>query len=129
VELQGAEVGTLELHEYGVPDFAQLLFIAPERLIESRPDLCQKFIHAIAKGIAFTRHLPEEALEVYFTANPQLRNELHERAFEAVLPFYAGSQEQPEERWAALEEFFWKHGLIERRGDVHRLFTDRVVPG
>ncbi|MBI2846799.1 MAG: ABC transporter substrate-binding protein [Chloroflexi bacterium] len=123
-ELAGADVGIFELAENGVPDFYQLIVVANEDVLKTDPEMARGVVKGMALGIGFTLENPEEALEVFFSANPTLRNELNRRAFDATIPLFASFQGQSHEKWAVFQRFMLKCGLIEKETSVGDLFTN-----
>jgi putative hydroxymethylpyrimidine transport system substrate-binding protein len=129
LELEGKEVGILPLEENGVPDYYELVFIANETILDKRPEVARRFLHAIQRGIQLTLSDTRAALEVFFAAHPDLRDELNRRAFAATLPYYARTQTQDSEKWAAFQDFMLKGGLIKTKTDLSKLYTNRFAPG
>ncbi|MGQ9631576.1 MAG: ABC transporter substrate-binding protein [bacterium] len=127
IELEGEEVGIFPLEEYGVPDFYELVIIAGEKKISSNPDTARKFARALKRGIEFTLKNPGEALDIFFAANPDLRDELNRKSFDATLPFFARSQEQSERLWGELQDFMFARNLITKKTNVEGMFTNRFA--
>jgi putative hydroxymethylpyrimidine transport system substrate-binding protein len=126
-ELKGAKVGLFQLPDYGIPDMYQLVFFShPDRTREN-PDVCKRFMKAVSKGMAMTVEAPKDALKSYYRLNPGLASELSNRTFEATLPFFARSMRQEKERWAAVQDFLFERGKIEKKTDPGQLFTNRFV--
>ncbi|MFQ6672539.1 MAG: ABC transporter substrate-binding protein [Candidatus Tectimicrobiota bacterium] len=127
--LKGTPMRFFHLADYGVPDLYQLVFLTHRGLAEADPDICRRFMRAVAQGLEATQADPVAALEAYLAANPTLRGELTEQAFAATLPFFPNPEELTMEpvRWAAAQEFLHARGVVERTLPLEELFTDRFV--
>ena len=128
LELEGVEVGILPLEENGVPDYYELIFIASERTLQKRPEVAKRFLQAVQRGIQLTLSDTSAALELFFAAHSDLRDELNRRAFAATLPYYARTQVQSGEKWSTFQDFMLKGGLIKTKADLSKLYTNRFVP-
>jgi putative hydroxymethylpyrimidine transport system substrate-binding protein len=87
--LEGKEAGFFPVEKHGVPDYYELVFIANDGILKKRREVATRFITAIDGAIHFTKRHPEEALQVYFRANPNVRKDLDGRAFRDTLPVFA----------------------------------------
>ena len=122
--LEGADGGYLALEQHGIPDYYELIVIANDRTDREHPELARRFVTALQQAIGFCREHPAEALAMYFKANPDVRRELDERAFQATLPVFATTQAQTREKWARFAEFAVKSGMVEKAVDVDALFRN-----
>lgn len=121
IELEGKEVGIFPLEDYGIPDFYELVIITHPREIETRPKRVQAFMTCMAKGISQTIGDPKDSLQIFLKLHPDLRDELNRRAFQATLPFFEGSPRQEASRWAEMQEFMLKRGLIKQATPVDEM--------
>jgi putative hydroxymethylpyrimidine transport system substrate-binding protein len=127
VELQGRETVFFPLEEYCIPDNYQLVFVANQRKLEGEPEVFQGFIRAVHKGIGLTLNDPNKALDIFFSANPELKDEQHLRSFLATLLYFQGSPcVNDPERWFPLQRFLSSQKLIEQ--EAEKLYTDGFLP-
>ena len=105
-----------------------LVFIANKDTVRHRAGLCRRFIGAMARAIAFTLKSPEEALEAFFAAHPDLRGPVHRETFETTLPFYARGQRQAPGRWADAAVAMAARGLLPTGTPDLGAFTNGFVP-
>ena len=124
--LEGKDAGYFPVEKHGVPDYYELVFIANDQTLSRRRGLAKRFMTAIDDAIQFTKGNPEEALEVYFRANPNVRKELDSRAFRDTLKVFATTQVQSSEKWKGFLDFALERGLIQRRPDPETLFENVV---
>lgn len=87
IELEGSQGRAFFPEEHGVPPYDELIFIAARDQVE-RPEL-KRFVSAIERAVLWMVNHPEEALEIFFEAYPDLRNELNERAYGDTITRFA----------------------------------------
>lgn len=126
LELEGIAGDYFALEDHGVPDYYELVVITGDRFLKEKRDVVRKLALGLQQAVDFTRAKPEEALTVYFHANPEVRKELDRRAATLVLPYFAHTQVQRREKWAVFVDFALKQGLIERSVAVDDLFSNAV---
>ena len=124
IEMQGQTVGMFEPERYGVPTFYELVLIARDREIASRRPVLQRFVAAVARGLAFTEAHPQAAFQEYVRLNPRLNDAFNRRSFEATLPYYARSQAQRAERWDTFSRWMASHKVIASAGPAGDLFVN-----
>ncbi len=110
--------------KHGIPDFYELVLIAGEDFLKSRPQLAKGFVNALQKGIEKTLEQPEQAMEIFFKIHPDLRDELHRKSFTTTLPYFKGSPGQTTERWKNLHDFMLERKLIEKPVPVGEMFEN-----
>ncbi len=115
LELEGKPAGFFALEENGIPDFYELVFITNSKTLNAKKSVLQGFLRAVQRAIDFCRTHPEEALQLYFQANPDVRKDLDRKAFEDTLPLYAHRQVQDEEIWERFTDFAIQYKLVEKR--------------
>ncbi len=124
LKLEGHEADVFRLEEHGIPDYYELVFITSEKTLKERREALAAFVRAMDAALAWTREHPDEALQVYFQANPDVRKELDEGAFRLTLPVFARTQVQEAARWQAFVDFAVEKGLIERPVPVEDLYVN-----
>lgn len=122
--LEGKEAGYFPVEKHGVPDYYELVFITSDGTLKKRRKMVMQFITAIHEAIRFTKGSPEEALKIYFRANPDVRKELDARAFRDTLPVFATTQVQSLEKWKGFADFAFERGLIQKRPNPETLFEN-----
>jgi putative hydroxymethylpyrimidine transport system substrate-binding protein len=124
--LEGKEAGYFPVEKYGVPDYYELVFIANDATLKKRREVAQRFVRAVEGAIRFTKRHPEDALRIYFQANPNIRKELDSRAFRDTLRVFATTQVQSLEKWKGFLDFALQRGLIRKRLSPETLFENVV---
>ena len=124
--LEGKEAGYFPVEKHGVPDYYELVFITNNGTLKKRREVAMRFITAIDEAIRFTKRDPEEALKIYFQANPDVRKELDARAFKDTLPVFATTQVQSLKKWRGFADFAFARGLVQKRPEPETLFENVV---
>ncbi len=114
LKLEGAEADYFALEKHGIPDYYELVIITHDAYLENHPETTKKLMMAIQEAIKFTKEKPDDALQLFFKANPDATKELEELAFRDTLDLFATTQMQSEEKWAAFAKFAYEKGLISK---------------
>lgn len=114
LKLEGAEADYFALEKHGIPDYYELVIITNDAYLENHPETTQKLMMAIQEAIKFTKEKPDDALQLFFQANPDATKELEELAFRDTLDLFATTQVQAEEKWEAFAKFAYEKGLISK---------------
>ena len=114
LKLEGAEAGYLALEKHGIPDYYELVIITNDAYLEKHPKTAKKLMTAIQEAIQFTKEKPDDALQLFFKANPDARKDLEELAFRDTLDVFATTQVQSEEKWDAFAKFAYEKGLVSK---------------
>ena len=114
LKLEGAEADYFALEKHGIPDYYELVIITNDAYLENHPETAKKLMMAIQEAIKFTKEKPDDALQLFFKANPDATKELEELAFRDTLDLFATTQMQSEEKWAAFAKFAYEKGLISK---------------
>ncbi len=126
IEMQGQTVGMFEPEKYGVPSFYELVLIANDRTVASRPAVLRRFVQAVGRGIAFTEAHPAEAFRQYVREahDPKLNDAFNQRSFQATLPYFARTQAQLSSRWEDFDLWLAAQKVIPRPVPVNQLYTN-----
>ena len=115
---KGIEAAYFELEKWGIPDYDELVFICgADALVEQKGQI-EGFMRAVARGLEDARRRPEEALQAYFKAVPDVDRDIERAAFAKTRPFFAESQRIDVNRWQSFADFALAHGLIARPVEV-----------
>ena len=114
LKLEGAEADYFPLEKHGIPDYYELVIITNDAYLENRPETAKKLMLAIQEAIKFTKENPDDALQLFFIANPDASKELETLAFRDTLDLFATTQVQSTEKWDAFAKFAYEKGLISK---------------
>jgi putative hydroxymethylpyrimidine transport system substrate-binding protein len=111
---EGIEAAYFELEKWGIPDYDELIFICGAKTLDAKPEMVAGFRRAVARGLEDTHRHPEDSLQVYLKAVPDVDKKIETAAFEKTRPFFAETQKVDPERWQAFADFALANGLIAR---------------
>jgi NitT/TauT family transport system substrate-binding protein len=118
-----------------VADYANLVsngLITNEQTIAERPELVQRLVRAMLRGLKQTIEHPDEAFEICKKHVPEIAGD-NEALQKAVLlesiKFWQGDRLGYSDRatWDESQRFMHQIGLIDAEVDVERLFTNQFV--
>ncbi len=127
----GFEVTQWEAADYGVPTLG-LAYVTTEELIQTDPDLLQRFMRAALRGIAYAQENPEEAVQIVLQYTGTGADAAHMRFMldtelaDAVSP--NGFGWQSEAQWRALADMLQSYGALPANIDVTAAFTTQFLP-
>ena len=124
LKLEGAEAGYFALEKHGIPDYYELVIISNDAFLEKHPETAKKLMMAVQEAIEFTKKNPDDALQLFFKANPDARKDLEELAFRDTLDVFATTQTQSAEKWAAFAKFAYENGLISKTVEAKDCFIN-----
>ncbi len=124
LKLEGAEADYFALEKHGIPDYYELVIITNDAYFENHPETAKKLMKAIQEAIQFTKENPDDALKLFFKANPDARKDLEELAFRDTLDVFATTQIQSEEKWNAFAKFAYEKGLISKTVEAKDCFIN-----
>ena len=124
LKLEGEDAGFFALEEHGIPDYHELVIITNSNYLEDHHDTAKQLMIAIKEAISFTKKNPDEALKLFFKANPNAKKELEELAFRDTIDLFATTQVQSKEKWDAFTKFALKNKLISKEVKAEDLFVN-----
>lgn len=90
----GFEPNFILVSDYGYDDYEFVIFTRQE-MVNTQPDIVQKFVHGLVKGIRDVISDPAKAAQVTLTYNSDLVLAQQEARLQASLPLLNPSQSQP----------------------------------
>lgn len=130
-EQQGFPVTVLQLQDWGVPDYYELVLVASEDTVNERPELVQRFIDAIVKGYGAAAADHTAALDAIEKSFPELDRSMEEIGIERLAPLWTDGVPaygwQNAERWQGYAGWMRQHGLLTHDIDVEAAFTNGFV--
>jgi len=124
LKLEGAEAGYFALEKHGIPDYYELVIVSNDAFLKEHPETAKKLMMAIQEAIQFTKENPDDALQLFFKANPDARKDLEELAFRDTLDVFATTQVQSAEKWTAFAKFAYEKGLISKTVEAKDCFIN-----
>lgn len=125
---KGHDAHFFALKDWGVPDFCQLILVAPADTLRARGEELTKLVQVISKGQDFLHQNPAEAREIYFRrteANPE--DPLMSAIFAATAPCFTFDQSMSTDYYLTLAGWMADRGLIEDVPDPSGMWTNQLA--
>jgi len=111
LDIEGKPGRAFYPEEHGVPPYDELIYLASRDKLDD--DRLPRFLAAVEKATLWLTNHPEEALEVFLKAHPDLDDELNRRAFADTLPRFAKSPSGLDAaRYRRFADFMKEQGLV-----------------
>ena len=112
LEIEGREGLAFYPEEHGVPVYDELIYITHRDRAED--EAIATFLEVTERGAIWMTNHPDEALDVFLTAHPDLDNDLNRRAFADTLPRFAKRVRALDQaRYEGFASFVEDSGLVE----------------
>ena len=103
-EREGYPVDILRVEQWGVPDFYELVMVASEETIATKPDLVSAFLTVMQGGYEEAIADPKAAVDILVAAYPETDRAVEEEGLKLLIPRFwtegvAGFGTQTSERW------------------------------
>jgi putative hydroxymethylpyrimidine transport system substrate-binding protein len=131
-EQQGKPVVAMNVHDYGVPDYYELLMVTGDTFASEHPDAVEGFIRALQRGYAAAAADPNAAVDALVAAYPETAEDVERQGISLIVPLWTDNGSVPwgtqtEERWQSYEEWLRDNGLLVKDIDVNDAFTNEFV--
>lgn len=130
----GYELNMWDAADFGVPTLG-LTYVTTEVMIAQNPELLQKFMNAVMRGIAFAQENPEEAVDIVMIYAGEDADPAHMRYMldteladaESGITDEFGLGWQTAEQWQALHDMLVQYEAIAKPVDVAAAFTTQFL--
>ncbi|MEK4749354.1 ABC transporter substrate-binding protein [Niallia sp. FSL W8-0177] len=133
LEQDGVKTDYLFIHDSGFETYANVIFTT-EDVIKDNPELVQSFMKATTKGWEYYRDHSDEINPFLKEKNPDLSMELMDYGAKAEeeLIFGGDAKERgfgymSDERWTMLQDELLDLGIIKKKEDVSKIFTNKYL--
>lgn len=130
----GFETKVFEAADYGAPTLG-LTYVAMADYVADNPDIIERFLRAVLKGIQYAETNPEEAIDIVLEFAPEedrdhqlfmLQTELGMAHSDVADGSGLGSQ--TEEQWQRLHDYMVQYGALSGPlDDINDAFTDEFL--
>jgi len=118
-----------------VADYVELAsngLLANEKTITENPELIQRMVQAVKRGIAYTLEHPDEAFEIckkYVGGLDQEQQEVQKAVLNASLEFWKTDRPgySSPESWENMQRVLLEMGMLETPLDLNKSFTNQFV--
>jgi putative hydroxymethylpyrimidine transport system substrate-binding protein len=110
---RGVPIRIFKVNRYGAPPYPELVLVATQRTVDSRPKLVRSLVDATKRGYAFTIANPKRALDDLLADVPSLERKDQAAQLRGLLP---DLDPKPFDRTAlwAWSKWDYEHGLLKR---------------
>jgi putative hydroxymethylpyrimidine transport system substrate-binding protein len=131
-EQQGKPVVAMNVQDYGVPDYYELLLVTGDAFADENPDAAERFIRALQRGYEAAAADPDAAVDALMAAYPETAEEVEREGIGLIIPLWTDDGAvawgtQTEERWQSYHDWLRETGLLEEDVDVNKAFTNKFV--
>ena len=134
VELRDRKVNRIHLADHGI-DLYSTNIIVNEPFMKTHPDVVEAFVRASLKGWSHAIGNPRESVQAYMAHRPESDADFNRANFTQLIPILksedterSGLGAQTEARWSHTIQILFDLGMIDRRIDLGKLYTNRFLP-
>jgi putative hydroxymethylpyrimidine transport system substrate-binding protein len=132
LERKGIPITPLRLEDNGVPDYDELVVVASDHTVATRPDMIRAFLRGLRKGQDWAATDQTGAADDLMAANKELDPDALREQLRLTAPLLSPSDEptlnvDPRE-WAGFATWMTDNGLLKKPVDVSKVVTDRFLP-
>jgi len=130
----GEELGYLDFRDWGSPDYAFMNLITSADFATESPNTVRAFVAATLAGLDYAATHPEEAVDIYISAHPELDRDTLLAQWEATIPSLAlaspggSAGGQDVSAWQVLHDWMIDVGLLAAPVDVAPALTNEFLP-
>lgn len=132
-ELRNEKINMVYLTDYSDKlDYYTPVLTTNEKMISKNPETVKAFLKAVSKGYQFAIKNPEQAADVLITAVPDLDPKLVKASQEWLSPKYQDDAKQwglqKQKVWDNYASWMYDNGLLEKKLDAEKAFTNEFLP-
>lgn len=113
-------------------DFYTPVIIAHDELLETNPQLAERFLRATTKGYEYAIENPEDAAKDLLKYVPELEEEMVIASQKYLAKEYQADAkrwgEMKKEVWQRYSAWMYQQGLLEKELDIESAFTNEFLP-
>lgn len=132
LERKGVPITPMRLEDNGVPDYDELVVVASDQTVATRPDMIRAFLRGLRKGQDWAATDQTGAADDLLAANKELDPATLREQLRLTAPLLSPADEptlnvDPKE-WAGFAAWMTGNGLLKKPVDVSRVVTARFLP-
>lgn len=132
-EIRGQELNMIWLKDVDPAlDYYTPVFITNEKMIQAKPEIVRRIMKAVSAGYEYAIAHPEEAAAILIKHAPESDPEMIKRSQRWLSPQYKADAsrwgEQKQEVWENYARFLYDNGLIPKKLDSSKAFTNDFLP-
>lgn len=132
-EHEGHPARYFRVEEYGVPDYYELVVVASEDTVSTKPEMVTDFLGALQQGYTAAAADQGRALDVLVAASPDLVRDVEQEGLKLLAPLWTDDGKvafgtQTAERWASYTTWAQENDLLDNGVDPAAAFTTDLLP-
>ncbi|HMM40892.1 MAG TPA: ABC transporter substrate-binding protein [Thermomicrobiales bacterium] len=129
---QGEPVNAINVEDYGVPDYYELVLVTSGALIRDHADVVQRVVNAVVAGYAAAAANPDQAIDELVKAYPETDADVEREGIHLIIPMWTDDGAVPfgaqtAERWTAFADWMRQHDILTTDVDASEAFTNQFV--
>lgn len=135
LEAKGIDITYFLPHEYGLPNYPEMVFVASDATISAKGDALRGFMRACQRGYDAVQANPSETMDVLMANQEAAEFALDRQVEEKSLQLLSGNMALPdtpflmqrEAEWTDLIRFYKERGVIKRTVPAAEVFTNTLL--
>ena len=129
-EMQGKPVNVIQLADWGVPTYNELVLVASDDSVKGKRDMLTRLVRAIVKGHQYAVDDPSEAVDFLVKESPDVERELAQRGVELLVKVWKATPagRMDAKVWSDFAAFMYDNKLIEKQINATDAYTNDFVP-
>lgn len=131
-ERQGQPVNVMNIQDWGVPDYYELLLVTNDDMLKQNPDVVRKFLKATVRGYTEVPQNKSAAVDLLKVANAETDLEVERPGLDLLIPYWTANNvvfgTQTTERWQSYATWLRQQGILEQDVKVSDCFTTEFLP-
>lgn len=132
-EEQAGALGYLDFRDWGTPDYAFLDIVTSASMAKEQPATVKAFVAATLRGLEWAAAHPGEAVAIYASRHPELKQDLLLAQWKAAVPSLGTAGDRPAgwqdvAAWRQLAAWMRASGQLETDVPVEDVVNNEFVP-
>jgi len=131
-EQQGKPVNIMNIQDWGVPDYYELLLVTNDDMLKQNPEVVRKFLRAAVRGYTEVPQNKAAALDLLKAANAETDLDVERPGLDLLIPYWTANNvafgTQTTERWQSYTTWMRTEGILDKDVKVSDCFTAEFLP-
>jgi putative hydroxymethylpyrimidine transport system substrate-binding protein len=131
-EQQGKPVNILNIQDWGVPDYYELILVTNDSMLKDNADVVRKFLRATVRGYNEVPQNKAAALDALKAAYQETDLNVERPGLDLLIPYWTANNvpfgTQTTERWQNYADWMRAKGLLDKEVKVADCFTAEYLP-
>ncbi len=131
-EQQGQPVNIMNIQDWGVPDYYELILVTNDEMIKKNPEVVRKFLKAAVRGYTEVPQNKAAALDLLKAANADTDLNVERPGLDLLIPYWNSGNvafgNQTTARWQSYADWMRSKNLLDKEVKVADCFTSEFLP-